>query len=123
MVREAEQFAAEDEEQRKRIEAMNSLSNFIYGIKNQLADQEGLGGKLDDEDRRTILAVVKETTDWVDTDGASATLEELEAKLEEAQKAINPITSKLYAGAGGGGGYAPGDEDDDQEPFRSHDEL
>jgi len=119
MVREAEEFASEDEAQRKRIEAMNSLSNFIYGVKNQLADQEGLGGKLDDDDKKTLLAVVKETTEWVDSESASATLEEIEEKLQEAQSVINPITSKLY----GGGDYAPGPDDDDEEPFRSHDEL
>ena len=121
MVREAEEFASEDEAQRKRIEAMNALSNFIYGVKNQLADQEGLGGKLEDEDRKALLAIVKETTDWVDAEGATATLEELEEKLGEAQAAINPITSKLYSG-GGGGSYASQD-DDDQEVFRNHDEL
>ena len=49
------------------------------------------------------------------------TLEELEEKLQEAQAAINPITSKLYGGSAGD--YAPGEDDDDQEPFRSHDEL
>ena len=46
MVREAEEFASEDEEQRKRIEALNSLSSFVFGLKNQIADQEGLGGKV-----------------------------------------------------------------------------
>ena len=119
MVREAEEFAAEDEAQRKRIEAMNALSNFVYGVKNQLADEEGLGGKLDDDDKKTILKVVKDTTDWVDVEGATATLEELEEKLQEAQNIINPITSKLY----GGGSYSPDADDDDDEPFRSHDEL
>jgi len=62
---------------------------------------------------------VKETTEWVDSESASATLEEIEEKLQEAQSVINPITSKLY----GGGDYAPGPDDDDEEPFRSHDEL
>lgn len=119
MVREAEEFASEDDAQRKRIEAVNALSNFIYGVKNQLGDQEGLGGRLDDDDRKTLLDIVKETTNWVDSEGASATLEELEEKLADVQAQINPITSKLY----GSGQYAPDPEDDDQEPFRSHDEL
>ena len=121
MVKEAEEFAAEDEAQRKRIEAMNSLSNFIYGVKNQLADQEGLGGKLEDDDKQTLLAIVKETTEWVEGEGATASLEEVEEKLAEVQARINPITSKLYGA--GSGGYAPDPDDDDQEPFRSHDEL
>jgi heat shock protein 5 len=116
MVAEAEKFASEDEAQRKRIEALNSLSSFVYGLKSQLGDQEGLGGKLSDEDKKTILATIKETTDWIDENGSSASTEDLEEKLAEVQGVINPITTKLYAGAGGAGG--------DQEPLgHDHDEL
>ena len=51
MIREAEDFAAEDEVARKRIEALNALSSFVYGLKTQIGDQDGLGGKIDDDDR------------------------------------------------------------------------
>ncbi|KAA1475720.1 heat shock protein 70 [Dentipellis sp. KUC8613] len=123
MIKEAEDFASEDEAQRHRIEALNSLSSFVYGLKTQLGDQEGLGGKISDEDRKTLLAVTKDTTDWIDGPGADATADELEEKLTEVQAVVNPITAKLYEGAGAGGAsYAPG-PDDEQEPFHSHDEL
>ncbi|KAI0668881.1 heat shock protein 70 [Trametes maxima] len=115
MVKEAEEFAAEDEAQRKRIEALNSLSSFVYGLKTQLGDQDGLGGKLDDDDKKAILNAVKETTEWIEENGQSATAEDLEEKLAEVQSVVNPITSKLYTGG------SPQDEDDD--PYRSHDEL
>jgi endoplasmic reticulum chaperone BiP len=118
MVAEAEEFAAEDEAQRKRIEALNALSSFVYGLKSQLADTEGLGGKLDDADKKQILAAVKETTEWIDEHGQAAGAEELEEKLAEVQAVVNPITSKLYSG----GSYAAG-EDDEADPFHSHDEL
>lgn len=91
-------------------------------MKNQLADQEGLGGKIDDADKKKILDIVKETTEWIDDHGSSATVEELEEKLSEVQAVVNPITSKLYAGGAAGGEYAPG-EDDEQDPIHSHDEL
>ena len=81
MVAEAEKFASEDEAQRKRIEALNSLSAFVYGLKTQLADQEGLGGKISDDDKKTLLATIKETTDWIDENGSSASVEDLEEKL------------------------------------------
>ncbi|KAH8115097.1 hypothetical protein DFH11DRAFT_1508362, partial [Phellopilus nigrolimitatus] len=83
--------------------------------------RNGLGEKLEDDDKKALLAAVKEATEWVDAEGATAALEELEEKLQEVQSIITPITSKLYSG--GGGDYAPGSDDDDQEPFRSHDEL
>ncbi len=119
MVKEAEEFAADDEAQRKRIEALNHLSSFVYGLKTQLADQEGLGGKLEEEDKKTILDAVKQTTDWVDENGQTATAEELEEKLSEVQSVVNPITSKLYASSGSTGSAA----EDDEEYSRSHDEL
>ncbi|KAI0370882.1 heat shock protein 70 [Pilatotrama ljubarskyi] len=115
MVKEAEEFAAEDEAQRKRIEALNSLSSFVYGLKTQLADQDGLGGKLEDEDKKAILDVVKETTEWIEENGQSATAEDLEEKLADVQSVVSPITSKLYTGGGA--------HDEDDDPFRSHDEL
>ena len=118
MVKEAEEFAAEDEAQRKRIEALNSLSTFVYSLKNQVTDDNGLGGKLEEEDKTTILDAIKETTEWIEEYGQGASAEDLEEKLQEVQKIVNPITSKLYQAE-----YAPGDDDDDQEPFRSHDEL
>lgn len=121
MIREAEDFAAEDESARKRIEALNGLSSFVYGLKTQIGDQEGLGGKISDDDRKTLLALTKETTEWIETEGQSASAETLEEKLAEVQTIVNPITSKLYESEGPGG-YSSGD-DDAQEPFRSHDEL
>ena len=116
MVKEAEEFAAEDEAQRKRIEALNHLSSFVYGLKTQLGDQEGLGGKLEDDDKKAILDAVKETTDWIDENGHSATAEELEEKLSDVQSVVTPITSKLYTGGGA-------QDDDDDDYARSHDEL
>jgi molecular chaperone DnaK (HSP70) len=81
MVKEAEQFATEDELHRKRIESLNGLSSFVFGFKNQLGDQEGLGGKINDEDKKTILAATKETADWIEENGQIASVEELEEKL------------------------------------------
>ncbi|KAH9917213.1 heat shock 70kDa protein 5, isoform CRA_b [Amylocystis lapponica] len=78
MVKEAEEFAAEDDAQRKRIEALNSLSSFVFGLKSQLADQDNLGGKLEDEAKQTILDTIKETTEWIDDNGATASVEDLE---------------------------------------------
>ncbi|CAE6474204.1 unnamed protein product [Rhizoctonia solani] len=110
MVREAEEFASEDEAQRKRIEALNGLQNFVWGLKSQLGDQEGLGGKISDEDKKTILATVKETTDWIEENGQTATSEDLEEKLQEVQAVVNPITGKLYGSGSGSEGSSSHDE-------------
>ncbi|KAG8851261.1 ATPase with role in protein import into the ER [Serendipita sp. 405] len=112
MVKEAEEFATEDEAQRKRIEALNALSNFVFGLRSQIADTEGLGGKLDDADKKSLNAIIKETSEWIDENGSSATVEELEEKLQAVQNVVSPITSKLY-GQGGS----------DDEPLPNHEEL
>ncbi|TFY65016.1 hypothetical protein EVJ58_g2243 [Rhodofomes roseus] len=73
MVKEGEDFAAEDEAQRKRIEALNALSLFVYGLKAQLADPENLGGKLDKDDNlKKLLEIIKGVTDWIDELGSTS---------------------------------------------------
>ncbi|KAH6911894.1 hsp70-like protein [Coprinopsis sp. MPI-PUGE-AT-0042] len=108
---------SEDEAQRKRIEALNALSSFVYGIKAQLSDKEGLGGKISDEDKKSINDTIKETTEWIDEHGQSASTEDLEEKLAEVQGVINPITTKLYSGSSGSS------SDDDDNLGKDHDEL
>lgn len=69
--------------------------------------------KIDEEDKEAILDAVKETTEWLEENAASATAEEFEEQKEKLSNVAYPITSKMYAGAGGA------TEEDDN----SHDEL
>lgn len=54
MVAEAEQYAEEDKATTERITARNGLENYSFSLKNQVNDQEGLGGKIDDDDKETV---------------------------------------------------------------------
>ncbi|RYP76271.1 hypothetical protein DL771_001890 [Monosporascus sp. 5C6A] len=114
MVAEAEKYAEEDKATRERIEARNALENYAFSLKNQVNDEEGLGGKIDDEDKETILDAVKEATDWLEENAADATAEDFEEQKEKLSNVAYPITSKMYQGAGGAA--------DDDEPI-DHDEL
>ncbi|CAJ0548748.1 Ff.00g023610.m01.CDS01 [Fusarium sp. VM40] len=114
MVAEAEKYAEEDKATRERIEARNGLENYAFSLKNQVNDEEGLGGKIEDEDKETILDAVKETNEWLEEHGAEATAEDFEEQKEKLSNVAYPITSKMYQGAGGAGG-----EQDDN----IHDEL
>ncbi|KAH7239149.1 heat shock protein 70 family [Fusarium tricinctum] len=114
MVAEAEKYAEEDKATRERIEARNGLENYAFSLKNQVNDEEGLGGKIEDEDKETILDAVKETNEWLEEHGADATAEDFEEQKEKLSNVAYPITSKMYQGAGGAGG-----EQDDN----IHDEL
>ena len=57
MVAEADQFAEEDKATREKIEARNGLENYAFNLKNQVNDAEGLGGKIDDDDKETVSTI------------------------------------------------------------------
>ncbi|KAG0221190.1 hypothetical protein BGW42_008150, partial [Actinomortierella wolfii] len=117
MIKEAEQFADEDAAIKERIESKNTLENYLYGIKNQVNDDAQLGAKIEAEDKKTILDAVNKQIKWLESEGATASKEQLDEKKEEIEAIVNPITSKLYGSAGGS------DLSESSEVMPSHDEL
>jgi hypothetical protein len=93
MVREAERFKEEDEAQRKRVEKLNEFSAYVFGLKSQIDDREGLGGRLEVDDKKTILDEVKGATEWIDINGSSASGEELEEKLSGIMP-VRPVIAR-----------------------------
>jgi L1 cell adhesion molecule like protein len=127
MVDEAERYKAEDEANRVRVEAKNSLENYCYSMKNTMGDEK-LASKLSDDDKATVTAKIDETTSWLDAN-QMAEKEEYEAKQKELEAIVNPILAALGGGAGGGmpggmpdmgggmpGGGAPEPEAADEGP-------
>ncbi|KAI6902944.1 78 kDa glucose-regulated, partial [Hortaea werneckii] len=119
MVAEAEKYAEEDKATRERIEARNGLENYSFSLKNQVNDEDGLGGKIDEDDKEALLEAVKEAQDWLEENAQTADAEEFEEQKQKLSDVAYPITSKLY-GAGGAGGMP--DYGDEDEPS-GHDEL
>merc|ERR1712159_64071 len=117
MVQEAEKFAEEDKLVKERVEARNELESYLYGLKNQIGDDDKLGGKLSEEDKNTIEETVDEKISWLgENEGADA--DDFKAAKKEVEDIAGPIISALYEGAGAGaGGAAPEDEGEE------HDEL
>merc|ERR1711916_297778 len=114
MVADAEKYAEEDKKVKERVEARNELESYLYSLKNQIGDDEKLGGKLSEEDKETIEELVDEKIDWLsEHDDADADVfKEVKKEVEEV---VTPIVPQLYEGAQGG---APMPEDEDDE----HDE-
>jgi len=106
MVDEAERYKAEDEANRVRVEAKNSLENYCYSMKNTMGDEK-LASKLSDDDKSTVTAKIDETTSWLDAN-QMAEKEEYEAKQKELEAVVNPILAALGGGAGGAGGMPGG---------------
>ncbi|KAF7375953.1 Heat shock protein 70 [Mycena sanguinolenta] len=93
MILESEQFAAQDALQRKRIETLNSLSNFVYGTRTEFQDQGGFGNKIKEIDKPKLSALLKETMEWIEEEGPTASLEVLEEKLEDVQSSVKMYLS------------------------------
>ncbi|RMZ75617.1 hypothetical protein DV738_g5388, partial [Chaetothyriales sp. CBS 135597] len=119
MIQEAEQYAEEDKIVKEKIEARNSLENYAFSLKNQVNDEDGLGGKIDEDDKEILLEAIKEAQDWLEENASTADKEDFDEQREKLSSAAYPITSKLY---GGGAGGMPDYGDDDDEP-NLHDEL
>ncbi|KAJ6633981.1 hypothetical protein lerEdw1_014218 [Lerista edwardsae] len=106
MVQEAEQYKAEDEVQREKIAAKNSLESLAFNMKST-AEDEKLKDKLSPEDKQKILDKCNEVISWLDRN-QMAEKEEYEHQQKELQNVCNPIITKLYQGAGGMPGGMPG---------------
>jgi len=101
MVSEAEKYAAEDEANKKKIEAKNGLENYCYSMRNTL-QEEKLQDKFEGDDKDKIEKAVQEALDWLDRN-QMAECDEFEAKQKELEGVVNPIMMKVYQSAGGGG--------------------
>merc|ERR1712137_1263888 len=106
MVQEAEKFRAEDEVNKNKIEAKNSLENYCFTMRNTL-NEEKLKEKFEGGDKEKIEKAVQDTLDCLDKNQL-AEKDEFEAKQKELEGVVNPIMMKVYQAAGGGGGMPEG---------------
>jgi L1 cell adhesion molecule like protein len=106
MVSDAEKYKKEDETQRDRIGAKNSLESYCFNMKTTVNDEK-LADKIDAEDKKKITESIEEALKWMEINGL-AEKEEFEHKLKEIEKICAPVMTKLYGGAGGPGGMPGG---------------
>uniref|UniRef100_A0A8C5R9W3 Heat shock 70 kDa protein n=1 Tax=Leptobrachium leishanense TaxID=445787 RepID=A0A8C5R9W3_9ANUR len=101
MVQEADRYKTEDEAQREKITAKNSLESLAFNMKST-AEDEKLKDKISPEDKQKIIDKCNEVIAWLDRN-QMAEKEEYEHQQKELQNLCNPIITKLYQGAGGAG--------------------
>lgn len=121
MIADAEKYAEQDSALKEKIVARNTLENYAHSLRNQVNDESGLGGKIDEDDKETIIEAINEVIEWLEEVGNDATKEDFDEKKEKLSSIAYPITSKLY----GGDGSAGDDEHPDDFDFDDydHDEL
>ncbi|KAH9413442.1 heat shock cognate 71 kDa protein [Dermatophagoides pteronyssinus] len=106
MVKEAESYKDEDDKQRERISAKNSLEAYAFQMRSTLSD-DAIKSKISEEDRKKIDDKVDEVLKWLDAN-ALAEKDEFEHQRKELEGICNPIITKLYQQAGGAAGGMPG---------------
>jgi heat shock protein 1/8 len=94
MVQEAEQFKADDEVVRIRVEAKNKLENYCYNTKSTVLGEEKMKTALGD-DFATVETTINTTLKWLD-ENSNATTEEYEAKQKEVEGLLMPLVQKAY---------------------------
>jgi len=99
MVREAEQYKADDEKNKGRIEAKNGLENYSYSLRNTIRDEK-LADKLSSEDKEKLNSAIDTAIKWLESN-QSADKEEYEAKQKELEGVAMPIMTRLYQQGGG----------------------
>jgi len=107
MTADAEKYAKEDEDFKKKVEAKNGLENYCYSMKNTLGDEK-LKDKLSDDDKSKAEAAINDALAWLESNQL-AEKEEFEHKQKEVEGICTPIMQSLYSQGGGGGmGGMPG---------------
>lgn len=110
MVKEAEEYAESDADEKAKVEARNSLEGYLYNLKNSIADESQLKDKVSGEDRTALTEAVEEALTWME-DNPAAEKDEYDEKQKEVEGIANPIIKRAYESAGGGAEGA-GDDDD-----------
>ena len=93
MATDAGKYKEEDEKQKDRIAAKNSLASYSYSMKSKFEDEK-LKDKISEEDNKTISDKYEEVIKWLDANNL-AEKDEFEYKQEELEEIFNRIITKL----------------------------
>jgi L1 cell adhesion molecule like protein len=101
MVKEAEEFAKEDEELKEKIEARNQLEALSYQTRT-MVEKEEVKAKLEAPDMETVIAQLNGVDEWLLNEDRSKS--DYETKTSELNGVIQPIMMKVMGQAPGEGG-------------------
>lgn len=102
MIADSEKFAEEDKAIKEKIDAKNTLENYLYQMKRSVEDKDKLAEKLAEDDKKKVTDAVTDAQDWLNAN-ADAEKDDFEEKLKEVQAVCDPIVAKVYQASGGQG--------------------
>jgi len=95
MVNDAEKYKEEDDKQRERIEAKNTLESYAFNLKSSL-ENDAIKSKISEEDRSKICDKCKEVLDWLDNN-QTAEKDEFEYHRKELEAIAAPIMKNVHS--------------------------
>jgi len=95
MINDAQKFAEQDKIVKEKVDAKNSLDNYIHSMRNTINDKEKLSEKLSSSEKDTIKDALNQQQEWLDKN-QDANKEEFEEHLKTLEGVCNPIISKFY---------------------------
>ncbi|KFM61584.1 Heat shock protein 70 A1, partial [Stegodyphus mimosarum] len=104
MLAEAKEYEKEDQAQREKVAARNSLESYIYSVKQ--AAESAPEGRLSASDKAKVKEYCEGIIQWLDLN-TLAEKDELDHKLQEAQRELSPLMTKMHQGAAGNTGNVP----------------
>merc|ERR1712227_349098 len=94
MVNDAERFKDEDDKQKERITAKNSLESYIFNLKSSL-DTEEVKSKLASDELSSAQSTLDAALKWLDANQL-AEKEEFDDKQKELETMSRPLMTKIY---------------------------
>ena len=95
MIKKAEEFKAEDDALKDKIEKKNGLENFLYNLKNNVNSSSSENTEEIAEIKKELDPIVDEGLKWLEENN-NVSAEDYENKQKEIQEKTNPIMMKLY---------------------------
>ncbi|KAK8837270.1 hypothetical protein M9Y10_036700 [Tritrichomonas musculus] len=114
-IRNAQDWAQEDEKIKLSVQAKNSLEMLIYSAKSNLNKDE-IKEKIDDDERKELKKAIREAFDWIESNG-DEDAEIYEQKRKEYEKILRKVISNTPESAG------LAEVIDDDDDFEENDEL
>jgi len=96
MTEDAKKYEEEDKKKKEQLDARNDFENYLYSLKNTISDE--VKSKIGEENIKKIMELVNDGTNWIETNGSTATIEEIKEKQKSIEKQVTPIFYKQNSG-------------------------
>lgn len=96
MIHDAEKYKEEDDKRRESITSRNNLESYCYGMKTSM-EEAAKNGLITEDELKSVSRKCNETIMWLEAN-KSATKDDYDKKMNEAEAVCRPVATKLMSG-------------------------